>query len=782
MDLYAAKSLGDFAFSLNKQQQNSMYTNGAQPRANDMPSQRNAYESTYMNNVFETERRAGTQSWNLAQNPMETGVVPRPAYADMFASPDQDGFGTATGIKTMSGHTLSSEEFTHQNMVPFLTKTSTQNMDVERTPYASRLETFTGNFSHIQPKKEVACFFEPTKDLTNPCGFMKNNNDFYMNRIEPPKNQNNTFPIPQVRVGKGLGLGFTAEGAGGFQQANTVDYARPKNIDELRAASDQSRKTNESRTQEAGAGTFQRAIVAPFSKNRPDTFYEQCPEQLIGTSSTVSRERVRPIPQMKATARVDSHTNYQGSAKTVAPGRGTSDDYGLSKVMTFSNSRDITGTQSIVNNITSTVKALIAPLLDVFKDTNKEYTLEAAREFGNFQTQMPMKPATYDPVNHRMRTTTKETTIYDASDMGTMHAQMPEKGTTYDPTNHIMRVTTKETTIVDASDAGSMHVQAPEKIVTYDPVNHVMKVTVKQTTIHDLSELGAVHPQMPGKGTTYDPVNHVLRTTIKETTLHDGSDAGFMSAQMPEKISTYDPVNHVLRTTIKQTTIHDTVTGNLKSTEEHGPMAPLDDAKKTIRQTIQEYDTVRNIGGHKYTVTMYNVDKAKTTIKQTTLDPSSSMYGFVAGQENHVGAYDVIDVEMPNTQKQFSSDYEYEGIAGAQAVFKEKSYEAEMNMEVDPTRDVMNKAAGYTPNGAGGFTGQDPSKFDQQAKRLVVDSVAARQTANPVAKQLTAKAIEPCEVTNKNDYLNGGEKRLDGTILAGLRSNPFSININPVQM
>jgi hypothetical protein len=642
MDLYASAALTELGYSLSKQR-NTLRDNErrtAVPDPGDKPSMNNAYSSTHQNNVWETEWDAGNSMWMASQNPTSTGVVPRPAYADMFAAPTSqagEGF-QGRPVQSLSGELIPPERFTHENMEPYFSGTIRQNTDVSRSVYGSKLESFTGTGIYKPNKKEVACFFETTSGVGNPCGFVQNNNAFYLNRIQAPKAQNNTFPIEQIHVGPGLGNGYTSTPEGGFQQSSTLDYVKPKSVDELRIASDERRNMNKFTMQESRVGTFQRAVVAPMDKNRPDTFYEQCSDQWLKTTGAVIKEMNRPEQEMKPTSRVDSHIDYKGSAQDTIAGRGAEDTYGKESVMTFNNTRDITGTQTVLNNLTSAVKAIISPLLDIFRDTPKEYTLDAAREFGN------------------------------------MHAQIPEKPTTY------------------------------------------------------------------------------------------------------------DPVNHIMRTTIKETTVHDTTIANLKGNTA-GPVTSDDEARTTNRQTLPVEDVIRNVSSHKYNVTVYNVDEvARTTVRETTKE-TGSMYGFIGGKpQDSPGAYSVIDVDMKNTQKQFISDYEYEGIAGSKTEFRETSKEADYNADIDGTREAMNIAAGYTPNGAGGFTGQDPATIDMESKRLLVDSIATRETANASPKQSTARAIENCEVTRKNDFLNGGEERLDGNILSSLRSNPYSININPVSM
>jgi len=613
---------------------------GARPNLREVPSMDNVYSSTYQDKSWDMERSLGTNMWKASQTPFETGVVPRPAYASMFMDPKDIPQHEIQGnekILSLTGEELSMETFTHNNMQPFYSGTPKQSMNMNAN--STHFEQMTGTGGFKPKKKETSCFFEPTGGMDNACGFMKNNNEFYMNRMQATKSHNNTFPIEQVRVAPGLGLGYTNNGEGGFQQTKTLDAVRPRSIDELRSAANQTRTPNKFHMQQTGKGITKRGIQAPVNKNRPDRFYEQSPDQLLRTTGAVIREMNRPVFDMKPTARVDGQKEYKGSAgySTSQPGQGAKYDHGKEGVLVYNTGREELSERTVITNAMSSVKAIISPLLDLFRDTNKEYTIDAPREFGN------------------------------------------------------------------------MHVQIPSKPTTYDPVNHIMKTTIKETTIHD--------------------------TTINN------------------------------------------LTGKTR-----GPMSALDDAKKTVRQSLDYEDTSRNVAGHTYKVTVYNADKMRNTVRQST-DNSGSMYGFMGGValENSAGAYDFIDVDLPDTQKQYLVDYEYEGIAGAKTQFNLRSKDAEYNAEIDPTREMLNIKAGYTPNAGGRYSGQNPENIDMESKRLVADSIIERETANSVPKQLTARAIEKCEITQLPDYINANEKRLDPNILGGLRSNPYSININPVR-
>jgi len=646
MDIYASAALTGAGYALSKQRDtlknNEMSNYSANP--SDLPSMKNMYYSDYNRDVLADQRTRGMKMFADSQTPFQTGVVPRPAYADMFASPETDykvsNDSYQNQIRTLAGETLTRENFTHNNMEPFFHGTVKQNVNVENSSYATKLENFTGRSDLYQRKKEVGCFFEPTKHNGNPCGFMPDQTDFFIKRTIPPKARNNDFPIEQIRVGKGLGSGFTSDPEGGFQQSKTLDYVRPKTVDELRVATNP-RITYKTGPKGPQAKTFQRGIVSKFNKNRPEKFYEQDQNMLLKTTGAHYKESNRPVQNIKATAKVDTHIQYEGNAfnKTAEPGQGYNDDYGLDSVMVFENSRMYTEQNNIITNLTSSVKSIIAPVLDIFRHSIKEYTIDASRQNGNLQAQIPSKP------------------------------------------------------------------------------------------------------------TTYDPVNHMMKTTIKETT------------------------------------IHDTTVSNLKGNDK-GTVPNLDEAKTTGRETLPPEDDIRNISGHTYNVTIYNIDDiAKTTVRETTKE-TSSMFGFIGGktQQDSAGAYSVIDIEMKNTQKQFISNYEYEGIAGSQNDFRPTSEEADFNAQIDPTRESILLDTANTPGAGGTYVGFTAENIDMESKRLISDSITPRDTQNQTrVYQDTAMPVKECAVTKPGVFLNANKDRLDGALLNSLASNPYNIGINPIR-
>jgi len=542
-------------------------------------------------------------------------------------------------VSSMNGDMIPVEQFTHNNMQPYFRGDVKQNIDPFAT--SSYVENSTGRGERFQHKQEVECFFEPIANMGNVCG-MQNNVDFYVNHIESPIKRNNDFPIDQVRVGPGLNQGFTNKGEGGFQQTRTLDFVKPKTVDELRPLS---RPKSSYELPFQGPQKLQtggsRGETGEFAKNRPDTYYEQTENQWLKTTGAITRETERPEVIVKPTSRVDGHIEYEGNASAFSsqPGKGSENDYGKSSVLVYANERDVTQQRTVVTNLTSIVKAVVAPFMDILKRTPKEYFVDAPRTFGNLQAQIPEKPTTYDPITHAMRTTIKETTIHD-------------------------------------------------------------------TTI--------LNPKGP-----------------------DGV-----------------------------------------------PVQSDDNAKTTNRQTLDTFDTIRNVGSHRYKAFVYDPDVAARTTNRETISDNNNQLGYMGGDiTNRRGAYSHIEVQVYNTQKQYVSDNNYIGHAGHGAVEGPRTYDAEYNAEIDGTREMMNIKSGNTPGAGGSYVGLTKDGVDMEIKKLTQDYMASREEGNITRiYQSSTNPITQCEVTKtpQGACLVEETNRLDPTLLNSLKQNPYNLNINPI--
>jgi hypothetical protein len=516
MEIYATAAMAKLGQSLH-QQRDSLRA-GHVPNKNETPSMNNVYASQYYDTVRADEQARGAANWNAAKDPWKTGMVPEPAYASMFQplsaglTPPKsmvNGNPNAKGpVQTLAGTSVSREDFTHNNMQPYYGSSVKQNMGPDAM--SSILENRTGRSDVQQRKQAVECFFEPSAGYGYVCG-MPDSTDFMKNRVGEFGRRANDFPIEQVRVGPGVGKGFTATPDGGYQQSATLNYIMPKTVDELRVATNPKLVPVMKDPQGPMKGITQRGQMGKFDKNRPDTYYEQSPDMLLKTTGANLKEMQQPEQIVKATSRVETHVDYKGAAFPNAsqPGSGAGNNYGKDGIMTYKNERDITGERTVLNNVTSYVKAIVAPFLDIFRHSHKEYTLDAARVYGNMQAQIPSKPTTYDPVLGVMRTTIKEQTIHDtniANPRGPNAAPVEA--------DDDARTTNRETLpIVETMVNMAAHTY---NVTVYD-VDTVAKTTVRQTTSTSGSMYGFIggDTATPQRG-AYTAIDVVMPLTQKQ--------------------------------------------------------------------------------------------------------------------------------------------------------------------------------------------------------------------------------------------------------------------------
>jgi hypothetical protein len=683
----------------------------------DIPSMNNIYDSRYFDKVKADEQNRSNKMYEYSKKPYESGVVSKTSGSAMFnrkfyseindnnnnnnnrggSSSSSSGINDDNYTFSLTGEKVPLSSFSHNNMTPFLKKNVTQNTNIENM---SMLDNLTGNNSLKKGKQEIQCMFKPQMNSGgNICG-MKNNDDFFKSRIELSEVANNFFPIEKIRVGPGLNQGFGSESSGGFHQADTLEYAKPRTLNELRTKINQKQTYFEIPVKGHVKGPDRRGEIAPMAKQRPDTVFEQTEDMWIKTTGANTKDTLRPAQNIRPTVRQESHVEYKGNIANKDLNQGIKDDYGKSKIILYNNERETTENKTVITNVTSIIKAIVSPIMDALKYTNKEYTVEATRGVGN--------PS----------------------------------------------------------------IQIPSKATLYDPVNHVMKTTVKETTIHD-NEAG----NLTGNKETYTALTDTAKTTVKETTLHD-NEVGNLTGNK----ETYSAATDLAKTTIKETLIHDTVLTNVKSNE-GAYFKNSDDAKKTLRQTLPTQDTVRNIGGVVYKVTLYDPDiVAKTTTKETTI-MGKSEYGFIGGMlEGIFGGYMNKNVEMKNTQKQFTSDVSEYGIAGSTNDYRQPDRTADENAEIDGTREAILIAAGHTPNPGNVNIGIDSADIDMYSKKPLENSFAAREKGNVGIIYQSTPSLDNCGITKMPNKSNAYSNRLDADLLEAVNNNDLmrTQKINPI--
>lgn len=736
--------------------------------SNNIPSMKNIYDSTYWNNIKEDEQNRSSDLYKKAMKPYETGIISKNSTSDSFKRKfyseindenDDDIMGDYT--YSLTGEKVNISSLSHNNMTPFLKKNVTQNTNIEQmSPY---LDNLSGNNCLKQKKKEVECMFKPEANSGGYICGMKNNDDFYKSRIELSEVSNNFFPIEKIRVGPGLNQGYGNESTGGFQQQDTLDYAKPRSLNELRSKINQKQTYFEIPIKGHLKGPDRRGEISAMTKQRPDTVYEQTEDMWLKTTGANSKNTFRSAQNIRPTARQESHIEYTGQISRSELNQGINDDYGKSKIILYNNERESTEQRTVVTNVTSIIKALVAPIMDVLKYTNKEFTVESARGVGNPSIQIPSKQTLYDPVNHVMKTTVKETTLHD-NENGNLTGNK-ESYTAYTDT---AKTTVKETTLHD-NESGNLSGNKE----TYSALTDNAKITIKETTLHD-NEAG----NLTGNKETYSALTDNAKTTIKETTIHD-NDAGNLTGNK----ETYSSLTDLAKTTIKETLIHDTVITNAKGND-GTYLKNGDDAKKTLRQTLPVEDTVRNIGGVVYKVTLYDPDiVAKTTTKETTI-VGKSEYGFIGGVlEGIFGGYLNKNVEMKNTNKQFTSDVNEFGIAGSLNEHRQTDRSADENAEIDGTREAILIAAGHTPNPGNMNIGIDADNIEMYSKKPIENSFPAREKGNVGIIYQSSPTLDNCGITKIPNKSNAYSNRLDSDLLESVNKNDLmrTQQINPIK-
>jgi hypothetical protein len=520
--------------------------------ASEIPSTNTVYDSQHFHASQQMERVKARESFHQSSDPKKTGVVSR-VYRDTHGSQDRK----KKYRSALSGVELEEDNFRHNNMTPFFGSRVKQNLRASAN--RSILENFTGDNKEVyRTKKEIAPMFKSTGHVENVYGNAVSV-DMHIDRFAQSRIRNNERPFDQIKVAPGLAQdGYGSRGAGGFHQFyDNKKVMQPKNVDDLRVGN-RKKDTYEGRFI-PGAGIGQRGFAGAVHQNRQKVLEENGPVRYFVTAAGNEGATRRPDHmEVKATERMTSSVPYVGDAfggmkatpmdkQYKAPekqvledfgfrnidagdtGRGDDYDYGREGLHVTAQERDLTSEKTYQGNITSLVKAIIAPLEDVLRIGRKEYAIESAREYGHMHPQMPAMITVKDP-NDVARTTIKETLIHDTHE-GNIGG--PLKLTVYDP-DEVARTTIRDTTdhVNHPNLWGGTH-----KNTTRDPDGR-MRTTMKETTI-DGDRLGGVQPSTQRATGAYLTTDVDARQTTKEFLADNDYFGGAISGDGKRPVS-YD--------------------------------------------------------------------------------------------------------------------------------------------------------------------------------------------------------------------------------------------------
>lgn len=699
------------------------------------PSQISIYDSDWYNKSKEIETKLVNKRYDDSRDAINTNIIPpnfnngiinkQTNAVSYLQQPELSNNNSNNFVSSLTGLPIDKNNFTHGNMMPFFGSHVRQNNISYNN--ASVLENHTGVENFANSKKEPTPLFEPSKDLNIQFG-TQNNTEEMLARYKASTYRQNELPFDQVLVGPGINQGFTSTPNGGFHP-DIREFILPKTIDELRPKS-RPQISYKGRVVSGKSINSKGTKIGNVEKYRPDTFIENTPDRLFTTVGAVTKEMSRPDMIIRDTNRICTTKEYTGVAgpaikknttqrsmykksykqsfKTTGPRNAFSKDswknekfgdYGKQGILPVHNERQVTGTRTHISNLTSIVKALVAPVLDVMKTTRKENAEGNVRLTGNIGTSQVTKPNVYDP-NDVARTTLKEQLIHDTH-TGNINTTQGGKGAVLDKETMKFKTTIRET--LDAEE-----------------YNLNMRV----------SEKGIVKDK-----------DDIARTTTKETTIDD-NHLGIMKG--PVKLTVYDP-NDVARTTIKETLIHDEHLGNVGGLD-------------------------RGMG---YTV---NDMEAPNTNRQFTSDYE---YEGIAKTDlgGGGGGYMTNEHEAGNTNRQFTSDYEYEGAANS--MYKRPmSDSAARNMRHNPSREMTLEGRAPTQNNVKVYNGKDTINVD--IKKIEGDYMNTREVAKTKVYNSIGE-MKPCSITKEKKQYNDAEfmgERINPDLLSAFKQNPYTQSLS----
>ena len=352
---------------------------------------------------------------------------------------------TIQDVYSMSGNYLNSEQFKHNNMVPFnggKVKGRTYDVNINE----SVLDNMIGSGSQVIKKIEQAPLFKPEQNMQWAYG-MPNQSDFYQSRVNPAMKNNNVKPFDTIMVGPGLDQGYGINGSNGYNSGMEArDKWLPKTVDQLRVDTNP-KLEYELINHEGPANSFIKTapttqMIGRVEKQRPDTFFINTQDRWLTTTGAEKGETLRPIQEMGVLRRNDIATEYMGPAgaidvkATTAPqnfepskrhepfqggvnhsratgqGNHTDKDMFLRSHTNYQNHRStVKQPETLRSGFSGAIGAVVAPIMDMFRPTRKDETINNVRVYGDAGTSSMVKGPVYNPQD-TTSTTIKETTLY----------------------------------------------------------------------------------------------------------------------------------------------------------------------------------------------------------------------------------------------------------------------------------------------------------------------------------------------------------------------------------
>jgi hypothetical protein len=419
---------------------------------------------------------------------------------------------------SLTGEKVGGSYFKHENMVPFFgSKSRSQNSQANSTE--GILDNYIGSGSQTITKKEQAPLFAPNENQDWAHG-APNMNDFYQSRVNKGMHTSNTKPFQEERVAPGLGLGYTNEGANGFNSGMMMREAwQPKTADDLRVLTNPKSSGHVLFGHEGPASSM---IKGPTSntinnttsthhmgimeKNRPETTTEMGQDRWFTTTGASKGEMLHSMPIDRHVTRPETTVSYSGIAGSRNPstyktgeympshnielgsvqlgvanagGRhhATDGDYGIKSKKAYPNNRTSNKQDSYFGMVGSSIGAAVAPLLDVLRPSRKENAIGNLRPYQNPGTSVP-NSYIFNPAD-RPGTTIRETT---ENSKNHLNINANQSGGAYRVTQQNATDTKRQTTSVEYT-GGAGAGDGTRQMTSYESGYNQRNNDIKSSTI-----------------------------------------------------------------------------------------------------------------------------------------------------------------------------------------------------------------------------------------------------------------------------------------------------------
>ena len=358
-------------------------------------------------------------------------------HTDKFFEQGNNENGGQIDYVSLTGEKIDMQNFSHNNMKPFF-GSKIRGATTDSHISESILDNMQGSGSQYRVKRENAPLFAPKNNMGWQNG-APNNNDFYRSRMQQPTVMNNVKLWEEERVAPGLNLGYTTDGAGGFNAGlEGRETHLPKTVDELRVETNAKANFQYKNPQGPASNPIQNlGIHGRQEKHLPDTYYDNGPERWLRTTGQEIRPTVQSDNILKTENREDTTAEYYGAGAAVATGttyvagaledpkrqqlssmgvrpasmtgqnNAGQNDFAVNSYQNLPNNRATTRHDVEVGGIHGAIKALVAPITDMLRPTRKDNVVGNLRENGNVQAD---RLGNYVVGKNNPKTTTREMT------------------------------------------------------------------------------------------------------------------------------------------------------------------------------------------------------------------------------------------------------------------------------------------------------------------------------------------------------------------------------------